>query len=110
MNVCILKIASSFYSYSLNEKDRGPEYNEWETTLNEPDYSGYREITHAVTKKLVHNAYFKAFRGSKKISPTMRYQSLPPSVSPHQLTHRIYQVDDDNRRRDSNSEIISLLH
>jgi hypothetical protein len=78
-----------------NENDRGPEYNEWETTLNEPDYSDYREITHAVTKKLIHNAYFKAFRGSKKISPTMRFQNLPTAVLPHQLTHRIYQISDD---------------
>ena len=79
----------------LNEKDRGPEYNEWETTLNEPDYSDYREITHAMTKKLVHNAYFKAFRGSKKISPTMRFQNVPPTVLPRQISHRIYQVVDD---------------
>jgi hypothetical protein len=86
--------------YSLNEKDRGPEYNEWETTLNEPDYSGYREITHAVTKRLVHNAYFKAFRGSKKISPAMRFQSLPPSAPAYQLTHRIYQQGDDKNETD----------
>ncbi|CAF4529276.1 unnamed protein product, partial [Rotaria magnacalcarata] len=45
-----------------NDTDGGPEHDEWETTFNEPDYSDYREITHAVTKKLVHNAYFKAFR------------------------------------------------
>ncbi|CAF1673515.1 unnamed protein product, partial [Adineta ricciae] len=25
-----------------NDKDHGPEYNEWETILNEPDYSDYR--------------------------------------------------------------------
>lgn len=80
---------------SSNEKDRGPEYNEWETTLNEPDYSDYREITHAVTKKLIHNAYFKAFRGSKKITPSMRYQNLPTNVVPYQITHRIYQLSDD---------------
>jgi hypothetical protein len=86
--------------YSLNEKDRGPEYNEWETTLNEPDYSDYREITHAVTKKLIHNAYFKAFRGSKKISPAMRFQNFPPTVLPHQLTQRIYQISDDKNERD----------
>lgn len=79
----------------LTDKDRGPEHNEWESTFNEPDYSDYREITHAMTKKLVHNAYFKAFRGSKKITPAMRYQHLPPSGSPHQLTHRIYQTGDD---------------
>ncbi len=85
---------------SLNEKDRGPEYNEWEAILNEPDYSDYREITHAVTKKLVHNAYFKAFRGSKKISPTMRYQKLPASASPHQLTQRIYHTTDDKNETD----------
>ncbi|CAF2258870.1 unnamed protein product [Rotaria magnacalcarata] len=86
--------------YSLNDKDHGPEYNEWETTLNEPDYSDYREITHAVTKKLVHNVYFKAFRGSKKITPTMRYQSLPPSATPYQITHRIYQMADDKNEMD----------
>ena len=85
---------------SLSEKDRGPEYNEWETTLNEPDYSDYREITHAVTKKLIHNAYFKAFRGSKKITPAMRYQNLPASVAPYQLTHRIYQGSDDRTEMD----------
>ncbi|CAF1568809.1 unnamed protein product, partial [Adineta ricciae] len=90
-----------------NDKDHGPEYNEWETILNEPDYSDYREITHAVTKRLVRNAYFKAFRGSKKISPTMRYQSLPPSSSP---THRIYHTDDDYRTRESDLEKVSLLH
>jgi hypothetical protein len=92
-----------------DDKDRGPDHNEWETTLNEPDYSDYREITHAVAKKLVHNAYFKAFRGSKRICPTMRYQSLP-TASPHLLTHRIHQIDDDNRRRDSDLETMSLLH
>ena len=81
--------------YSPNEKDRGPEYNEWETTLNEPDYSDYREITHAMTKKLIHNAYFKAFRGSKKITPSMRYHNLPATLAPYQLTHRIYQLSDD---------------
>jgi hypothetical protein len=86
--------------YPLNEKDRGPEYNEWETMLNEPDYSDYREITHAVTKKLIHNAYFKAFRGSKKISPIMRFQNLPASVLPHQLTQRIYQIADDKNEAD----------
>ena len=86
--------------YSSNEKDRGPEYNEWETQLNEPDYSDYREITHAVTKKLIHNAYFKAFRGSKKITPAMRYQNLPATVAPHQLTHRIYQISDDKTETD----------
>ncbi|UJR20733.1 hypothetical protein I4U23_023852 [Adineta vaga] len=84
----------------LNEKDRGPEYNEWETQLNEPDYSDYREITHAVTKKLVHNAYFKAFRGSKKISPTMRNQKLSVSTLPYQITHRIYQISDDRSETD----------
>jgi hypothetical protein len=86
--------------YSSNEKDRGPEYNEWETPLNEPDYSDYREITHAVTKKLIHNAYFKAFRGAKKISPLMRFQNLPASALPHQLTHRIYQIADDKNETD----------
>lgn len=85
---------------SSNEKDRGPEYNEWETTYNEPDYSEYRDITHAVTKKLVQNVYFKAFRGSKKISSTMRFQNLPASASPHQLTHRIYQQSDDRYNTD----------
>ncbi|UJR28874.1 hypothetical protein I4U23_010096 [Adineta vaga] len=90
-----------------NDKDHGPEYNEWETILNEPDYSDYREITHAVTKRLVRNAYFKAFRGSKTISPTMRYQTLAPT-SP---TYRIYQtVDDDYRTRESDLEKVSLLH
>jgi hypothetical protein len=84
----------------LNEKDRGPEYNEWETTLNEPDYSDYREITHAVTKKLIHNAYFKAFRGAKKITPVMRYQNLPATMAPYQLTHRIYQIADDRNEPD----------
>lgn len=84
----------------LNENDHGPEHNEWEAILNEPDYSDYREITHAVAKKLVHNAYFKAFRGSKKISPTMRNQKLPTSSSPHQLSHRIYQIADDKHESD----------
>jgi hypothetical protein len=96
-----------------NDKDHGPEHNEWETTFNEPDYSDYREITHSVTKRLVRNAYFKAFRGSKKISPTMRYQSLPTSSSPHLLARRIYQIDDDKNdysRRGSDLETISLLH
>jgi hypothetical protein len=96
-----------------NDKDRGPEHNEWETTLTEPDYSDYREITHAVTKKLVRNAYFKAFRGSKKISPAMRYQSLPTSTLPHHLTERIYHLDDDKndyRRRETELETASLLH
>lgn len=83
-----------------DEKDRGPEHNEWEAILNEPDYSDYREITHAMTKKLVHNAYFKAFRGSKKICPTARNQKLPPSASPHQITHRIYQGADDKPETD----------
>jgi hypothetical protein len=96
-----------------NDKDHGPDYNEWETTLNEPDYSDYREITHAVTKKLVRNAYFKAFRGSKRMAPTMRYQSLPTTSSPHLLTQRIYQTNDDKndyRRRESDLETTSLLH
>ena len=84
----------------LTDKDRGPEHNEWESTFNEPDYSDYREITHAMTKKLVHNAYFKAFRGSKKISPAMRFQNLPPSGLPHQLTHRIYQNSDNKNDPD----------
>jgi hypothetical protein len=84
----------------LNENDHGPEYNEWETTLNEPDYSDYREITHAVTKKLIHNAYFKAFRGSKKITPAMRYHNLPATVAPYQITHRIYQIADDKNEQD----------
>ncbi|CAF0793287.1 unnamed protein product [Adineta ricciae] len=87
--------------YLLNEKDRGPECNEWETSLNEPDYSDYREITHAVTKKLVHNAYFKAFRGSKKISPTMRNQKLPTTNAPYQMNHRIYQIADDKHETDT---------
>lgn len=96
------QLAADRRTFSLtNEKDRGPEYNEWESTLNEPDYSDYREITHAVTKKLIHNAYFKAFRGSKKITPTMRYQNLPATVAPYQLTHRIYQLSDD--KSDSNT-------
>jgi hypothetical protein len=95
-----------------NDKDYGPDYNEWETTLNEPDYSDYREITHAVTKKLVRNAYFKAFRGSKRLAPTMRYQSLPTPSSPHHLTHRIYQMNNDKNeyRRESDLETTSLLH
>ncbi|CAF0869066.1 unnamed protein product [Rotaria sordida] len=96
-----------------NDKDRGPEHNEWETTFNEPDYSDYREITHAVTKKLVRNAYFKAFRGSKRISPTMRYQSLSTAASPYILTNRIYQLDDDRNdhgRYESDVERASLLH
>lgn len=100
-------------SNSANEKDRGPEHNEWETTYNEPDYSDYREITHAVTKRLVRNAYFKAFRGSKKIAPATRYQSLPGSTLPRHLTHRIYQTDDDKneyRTRESDLETASLLH
>jgi len=96
-----------------NDQDHGPEYNEWEATHTEPDYSDYREITHAVTKRLVRNAYFKAFRGSKKMSPTMRYQSLPGSSSPHNLSNRIYHTNDDKnnyRRRDSDLEKMSLLH
>ena len=95
-----------------NDKDRGPDHNEWETTLTEPDYSDYREITHAVTKKLVRNAYFKAFRGSKRIAPTMRNQSLP-TASSNLLTHRIYQTMDDKSyypRRETDSETLSLLH
>ncbi|CAF2403436.1 unnamed protein product [Rotaria sp. Silwood2] len=86
--------------YSLNDNDHGPELNEWETTLNEPDYSAYRQITHAVAKKLVHNVYFKAFRGSKKMNPALRYQSLPPSAAPYQITHRIYQLADDKNETD----------
>ncbi|CAF1143528.1 unnamed protein product [Adineta steineri] len=86
--------------YSLSEKEGGPEINEWEATLNEPDYSDYREITHAMTKRLVHNAYFKAFRGSKKISPTMRNQKLPPAAPARHLTHRIYQITDDKHETD----------
>ena len=78
-----------------NDKDRGPECNEWETILNEPDYSDYREITNAVTKRLVNNSYFKVFRGSKKLTSTMRFQNLPPSPMPYQLTQRIYQISDD---------------
>ncbi|CAF0896224.1 unnamed protein product [Rotaria sp. Silwood1] len=96
-----------------NDKDPGPEHNEWETTFNEPDYSDYREITHAVTKKLVRNAYFKAFRGSKRICPTMRYQSLSTTASPYSLSHRIYQLHDDkndHRRYESDVETASLLH
>lgn len=96
-----------------NEKDRGPEYNEWETTFSEPDYSDYREITNAVTKKLVRNAYFKAFRGAKKIAPAMRYQSLPGSTLPRHLTNRIYQIDDDKNdyhSRECDLETTSLLH
>jgi hypothetical protein len=92
-----------------DDNDRGPDHNEWET-FNEPDYSDYREITHAVTKKLVRNAYFKAFRGSKRLCPTMRYQSLPTSSSPHLVQQRIYQIDNDSRRRDSDLETTSLLH
>jgi hypothetical protein len=96
-----------------NDKDHGPEHNEWETTFNEPDYSDYREITHAVTKKLVRNAYLKAFRGSKRICPTMRYQSLQGSSSPGILSHRIYGMDDDKndyRRYENDLETTSLLH
>jgi hypothetical protein len=91
------------------DKDHGPDCNEWETTFNEPDYSDYREITHAMTKKLVRNAYFKAFRGSKRISPTMHNQNLPTS-SP---THRIYQLNDDRNpyyREGNDLETTSLLH
>lgn len=101
------------HSDSNGDNDGGPEHNEWETTFNEPDYSDYREITHAVTKKLVRNAYFKAFRGSKRISPSMRYQSLPTSSSPFLLTHRIYQTNDDkndHQRYESDVETASLLH
>jgi hypothetical protein len=97
-----------------NDKDYGPDYNEWETTMNEPDYSDYREITHAVTKKLVRNAYFKAFRGSKRIAPSMRYQSLPTASSPHLLANRIYQINDDKneyrRGGENDLETTSLLH
>lgn len=96
-----------------NEKDRGPEHNEWETTYNEPDYSDYREITQAVTKKLVRNAYFKAFRGSKKIAPAMRYHTLASSTVPRQVSHRIYNTDEDKnpyRSRESDLETASLLH
>lgn len=95
-----------------NDKDRGPEHNEWETTHNEPDYSDYREITHAVTRRLVRNAYFKAFRGSKRIAPAMRYQTLSNSPLSRHLTHRIYQTDDKNeyRSQDSDLETASLLH
>lgn len=82
---------------SFSDKERGPEHDEWETTWNEPDYSDYREITHAMTKRLVHNAYFKAFRGSKKITPAMRFQNLPPTGTPYQITHRIYQTSDDQQ-------------
>lgn len=92
-----------------NDKDHGPDYNEWETTMNEPDYSDYREITHAVAKKLVHNAYFKAFRGSKRIVPSMRYQSLPTAS----LQHRIYQSTDNKNsflREETDLESASLLH
>ena len=95
------------------EKDRGPEHNEWETTYNEPDYSDYREITHAVTKKLVRNAYFKAFRGSKKIAPAMRYQTLSSSTLPRHIAHRIYHMDDDKNpyhSRETDLETASLLH
>ena len=91
-----------------NDKDHGPEYNEWETTLNEPDYSDYREITHAVTKRLVRNAYFKAFRGSKRLVPSMRYQSLPTAS----LSNRIYQSNDDKNsflREETDLESASLL-
>ncbi|CAF0732238.1 unnamed protein product [Adineta steineri] len=89
-----------------NDKDHGPEYNEWETILSEPDYSDYRDITHAVTKRLVRNAYFKAFRGSKKMSPAMRYQNLSPSSPPHQVSHRIYQANDDrNGSRHQGSQV-----
>ena len=100
-------------SGGYNDKDRGPEHNEWETTMNEPDYSDYREITHAVTKKLVRNAYFKAFRGAKKIGPAMRFQNMPNSTLPYQMNHRIYQTDDDRneyRSRESDLETTSLLH
>jgi hypothetical protein len=100
-------------SIGPDEKDRGPECNEWENAHNEPDYSDYREITHAVTKRLVRNAYFKAFRGSKKIAPATRYQTLTNVSSPRQLTHRLYQAEDDRndyRHRESDHETTSLLH
>jgi hypothetical protein len=96
-----------------NDKDRGPEHNEWETNYNEPDYSDYREITQAVTKKLIRNAYFKAFRGSKKIAPALRYQSLPTTTLPRHLTNRIYQIDNNKNNypsRESDLETTSLLH
>ncbi|CAF0814781.1 unnamed protein product [Rotaria sordida] len=86
--------------HPLNDKDYGPELNEWETIINEPDYSDYRDITHAVAKKLVNNAYFKAFRGSKKMTPALRYQNLPPSTTPYQITNRIYQLADDKKETD----------
>ncbi|CAF3151759.1 unnamed protein product [Rotaria socialis] len=94
-----------------NDTDDGPEHDEWETTFNEPDYSDYREITHAVTKKLVRNAYFKAFRGAKRISPAMRFQSMPTPAS-YILTNRIYQANDDkndHRRYETDVEKASLL-
>lgn len=95
-----------------NEKEHGPEHNEWETMYGDPDYSDYREITQAVTRKLVRNAYFKAFRGSKRIAPAMRYQTLSGNTLPRHLAHRIYQTDDKNEylSRESDLETTSLLH
>ena len=106
------QLAHEDNQFGLGE-DHGPEHNEWETTFNEPDYSDYRQITHAVTKKLVRNAYFKAFRGSRRISSTMRFQSLPSGSGPHHLTHRTYQGNDSGNeydRRESDLERMSLLH
>ena len=95
-----------------DDEDYGPNHNEWETTFNEPDYSDYREITHAVTRKLVRNAYFKAFRGSRRISPAMRYQTLPTPTSPYLMCSRIYNADDhtdDYEIRENSVEKSSLL-
>ena len=85
---------------TLSEKDHGPELNEWEIPFNEPDYSSYRDVTHAVTRKLVHNTYFQAFRGSKRITPAICHRSLPPLARPYQITHRIYQMADDKNETD----------
>ncbi|CAF0785234.1 unnamed protein product [Didymodactylos carnosus] len=87
-------------SGGLSEREKGPELNEWEL-VTEPDYHDYREITHAVTKRLVRNSYFKAFRGSKRITPTSimnnsnrNYQTLnqttfasPQNNSSNTFTH-----------------------
>ncbi|CAF0927540.1 unnamed protein product [Didymodactylos carnosus] len=88
----------------FSEREKGPELNEWELAA-EPDYHDYREITHAVTKKLVRNSYFKAFRGSKRLtqssainSPSHNYQTLnqttfasPPNNGSNAYIHHHHQ-------------------
>ena len=95
-------------SYISNKKDCGPEYNEWETTYNESDYSDYLEKTDATTRKLVGNGYLRTFRSTKKIPPIMRYQTLPITSSPYSLPRGIYKANDDKiacRRCGSVAEI-----